>query len=216
MSEQFAIASSIDRLTTRQSELISHVEDALDKALSAGLQQPNPPIATIGSTSQPITTHVDPQTIADNVAQTLDLGKLKVSRLDNGDISYSLPLDTVRAAAADMIGYNREAFREVGFKSGTPHIEVHGQTDRQIAAAMEFAKQRWSGDAVVIRAGDKHVGRIVEHAVRAGLAIDTSRDPHMATLVTRERERQANAVRREQAPAIPTIERVPAGPRQAR
>jgi hypothetical protein len=216
LAEQFAIAASVDRLTVRQGELMSHLDEALNKVLSSVIEQKGPTHTAIGSASQQPPPDIESTKIAEEAARIIDLGKLKATKLENGDVSYMLPLDSIRATAANLIGYDREAFREVGVQRGKPHIEVMGQTDRQIGAAMAFAKQRWAGDAVIIHADDKHVNRIVEHAVRAGLNIDTSRDPQMASLVTRERERQANPILREQKSAVPTLERVPAGPRQAR
>jgi len=219
LSQSFAVAASLDRLTVRQSEQIDRLDDAINKMLAAVMHQPNPPRAAIGSASPP-RPDLDTAQIAEDVARIHDVSKLKKTQLENGDVSYSLPKDNVRSVVAEAIGYDREAFRECGIRSASPHLEVVGLSDRQIAAAMAFAKQRWNGDGVIIHAEGEHRDRIITHAVRANLNVDTSRDPAMAALVTKERERQANPLTRDRTEHerlnVPLLERVPAAQSRAR
>ncbi len=144
-------------------------------------------VATIGAPTRPSTKA--PEEIASEVSAEEIYGKLKVRLEKNGDTVFSLPLDVVRdpfRLSAD----SREAFREVG-KGYAQQIQVTGSSDRQIRAAMEYAKIRWNGDPITIRVGDEHAPKIVKHAVAANVNIDTSRDPRLAELVAEERKRQA-------------------------
>ena len=143
-------------------------------------------VATLSAATPP--SRKPPDEIAADVSAQAVYGKLKVRLEKNGDSVFSLPLDVVRDPFK-ISGDSREAFREVG-KGYAQQIQVTGTSDRQIRAAMEYAKIRWNGDPITIRVGDDHAERIVKHAVAANVNIDTSHDPRLAELVAAERKRQ--------------------------
>jgi hypothetical protein len=166
----------------------------LDTAMSG----PNPPAAAMGSPSERKLDPTAVERLANEVGLSQFLGKLKRTTLANGDVSYSLPTDSVRAATADVLGLPREAFVHCNPHSWNDHIKVVGTTDRQLIAAMQYAKKRWGDDEVLLHTGDKHRDKVIEHAVRAGLNI-ANRDPEIQALVVKERERQANPITKDRS-----------------
>ncbi len=174
-----------DAVREEQARLAAHVatqSEKLDKLIET--------VATISAASAATPpSKKAPEQIASEVSVEEIYGKLKVRLEKNGDTVFSLPLDVVRDPFK-LSGESREAFREVG-KGYTQQIQVTGTGDRQIRAAMEYAKIRWNGDPITIRVGDEHAEKIVKHAVAANVNIDTSRDPKLAELVAEERKRQA-------------------------
>lgn len=182
-----AIAGVLNDAQERMAATTAKMDQVVDK-LTAVLNVAGAPRAAIGSPSPP--SPKGAEQIASDITAAREFGKLRATLLKNGDMSFELPFDVVRASVAALTGEQREAFREVG-KGVTQHLELTGNSDRQIRAAMEYAKQRWDGDAVVIRVGDEHRDKIIRHAVAADLNIDLSRDPKLAELVAEERKRQS-------------------------
>jgi hypothetical protein len=134
--------------------------------------------------------------IADEVGLSQFLGKLQRVTLANGDHSYALPMDALRSATASMLRLPREAFVHVAPESDRDQIKIIGTSDRQLFAAMAFARKRWGDDEIIIHVGDKHREKVIEQAVRAGLNI-ANRDQQIQALVVKVRERQANAIAKE-------------------
>jgi hypothetical protein len=142
--------------------------------------------------------------IASDITEEREYGRVKGELLKNGDMSFSLPFDVVRSSVGFITGEQREAFREVG-RGPNQHIELTGDSNRQIRAGFEYAKQRWNNEAIVIKVGDRDRERVVHHAVAAGMNIDTSRDPKLAEAVAAEQKLQSldNSFKVE----VPIIER---------
>jgi len=182
-----AIAGALSETQERMAATTAKMDQIADK-LAAVLSAPGAPHAAIASPAAP--SQKSAEQIASDITAAHEFGKLRATLLKNGDMSFELPFDIVRSSVAALTGEQREAFREVG-KGVTQHLELTGDSDRQIRAAMEYAKQRWDGDAVVIRVGDANREKIVRHAVAANLNIDLSRDPKLAELVAEERKRQS-------------------------
>jgi hypothetical protein len=183
-------AKSLDRL------------EEVTRQLAEVMAGPKPPVAAIASPS-PAGGGVDLEKLAADVSLVQEVGRLKRRLLDNGDISYQLPVKDVASAASAIFVGDQEAFVEKS-RGGIDRLEISGSSDRKIAAAMAFAKAKWGGDDVLIRVGDQHQARIIRHAVAAGLSIANT-EPEIVKAVALERERQM----RPPAPEIPTIERVP-------
>ncbi len=171
-------------------ESIDRLDDVVEQ-LAAVMAQAHRPVAAVGSASEPQRT--DSERIATEVARSCWMDHLKREVLKNGDVSYSLPMDTLRDHLSNLAGFDREAFRECNPLSSRTHIEVIGTSDRHLTAAMEFAKRKWGDSGVIIHVDDQHRGKIIEHAVRAGLTI-ANQNPEIQKLVAAERERQLNPI----------------------
>jgi hypothetical protein len=172
----------------RLAEAVGRLEEVTQR-LAAVMAQPKPPVAAIGSPAPH--KDVDVERIAEEVSRLQFQGRLRKTVLSNGDHSYRLPLDSFSDHAANLAGIPREAFIHCSPESDRAHIKLIGTSDRQMLAAMEFAKRHWGDDGVILHVEGKHQKRVIEHAVRAGLNI-ANRDPQMQALVAKERERQGS------------------------
>jgi hypothetical protein len=148
--------------------------------------------------------------------QATVLKRLKCTTLPNGDRSFSLPTEGLRDMVAATVS-DREAFIDRGpsLVGGASHLEITSSSDRAISYAMTYALAKWGNDPILIHvhasASDKHVARIVEHAVAQGLTVANS-EPHIQAMVASARERQNNPLAREAHERDATIiERVSAG-----
>lgn len=193
----------VDQITA-QNEKIDGLTEKIATLTAAAPSAAAPPAASPLPTPPLSSRARAPEEIAGDVSAQQVYGKLKVRLEKNGDAVFSLPLDVVRDPLK-ISGDSREAFRETG-KSYAQQIQVTGTGDRQIRAAMEYAKMRWGGDPIAIRVGDKHAEKIVKHAVAANVNIDTSRDPRLAALVAEEHQRQAVQIGKKEDVAV--LERV--------
>jgi hypothetical protein len=129
--------------------------------------------------------------------QATALKRLKVTTLENGDRSVSLPIDGLSDIIAATVS-DREAFidRAPSLVGGASHLEMMRSDERSISYVMTYALAKWGNDPIIIHAGDKHVERIVEHAVAQGLTVANT-EPHIQALVASARERQNNPLARE-------------------
>jgi hypothetical protein len=175
-----------DRIASNHAEQAERLEKLFDK-LSMTITGSGAPVAAVGSAREPDRRGLSPQKIAEQMAETPRFQTLNSRIMENGDMSFSVPMDFVRDSVAKLAKIDTEAFREVGAASKSPVIKVTGTSDRSLDAAMVYAAHRWNGDPVMIRAADKDIERVVNAAVRAGLAIETGHDPKLAALVERER-----------------------------
>jgi hypothetical protein len=144
--------------------------------------------------------------------QATALKRLKFTTLENGDRSFSLPIEGLRDMVAATVS-DREAFIDRGpsLVGGASHLEMTNDSERAMVAVMIYAKAKWGDDAILIHAGDKHVAKIVEHAVAQGLTV-ANREPHIQAMVASARERQNNPLAREAHEREATIiERVSVG-----
>ena len=195
--------SKLDKVLERISTESERTAAALDR-LTAIMSGPGAPITAITSS---VEMHGRPvQHVAESLSNEPAYRTLNATLLKNGDMSFRLR--TFSTAIEKTLGYDSEAFRESGSSSRSPVISITGTADKQIAAAMDFAKQRWAGDAVHISVSDKNRDRIIHHAVKAGLNIDTSRSPELAALVQKEQDWQKTVGAAFDRSDVPTLQRV--------
>jgi len=190
----------------------------LIEQLTAVMNRPDPPAAAIGSPA-PVHDAARP-----NVSRGTDdrerFAHLVRTPLTGGDASFRLPTDPVRSTVAKVLGAPRPAFVERGAATNSSYLELVGTKDREIAAAMAYAAERWGNDEIIIHVGGRHTEKIIEQAVAHGLNV-ANRDSYIQSLVTRERARQADpAVQRRRAgtaaETIAVIERAAPAPQRAR
>jgi hypothetical protein len=180
--------------------------EAIDAKLTMTMTGIEPPTAAIGAPREPHPSNPSPQEAAQAVAAIPEFRTLRRTLLPNGDVAFSLPVDNVRASIAKLANINLEAFREVGASSRSPVVRITGASDRALDAAMEYARQRWQDDPVVVKVGDKDSSRVIRAAVRAGLNIETAHDPALAIAVAKERE-YVKTVEQAFNRNVPSIER---------
>jgi hypothetical protein len=130
---------------------------------AAVMNRPNPPTAAIGSPAPAREPAVD--NFGCRVWNDERLGKLTRTVLSDGSTSYGLRTDVVRSAVAKVLGAPLPAFVERGAATNSPYLEVVGTKDREIAAAMASAAQRWGNDerarsvSALHRLGFQHCGQ---------------------------------------------------------